>query len=121
VPCAGVAFVVLVIYASLGFALANRSDPVFTSMQTIRLESRMDVAAAPAPAPVPAPAPAPQLAALLSAESSAGLLQVVDHANRSVVTLNGDAFFEPGSAAVSERGLSLLDRVGQVLAFGGGV
>lgn len=105
---AGVAFVALAVYAGFGFALANRSDPVFASMQQIRLENRVRIA--------PAPAAAPRLAVLLATESSAGLLRVDDHANRSVVTLNGDAFFEPGSAAVSQRGLDLLDRVGQALA-----
>jgi len=96
-------------YASL---LANRSDPVFAGIQSIRLPN-----VAPLPPPQPAP-PAAQnrLARFLEAEIREGLVTVRDEANKSVVTIRGDGFFEPGSAVVAERVMPLLERIGKALA-----
>lgn len=109
VVCAGVAVVTLAAYLAYGYALASRSDPVFASIQQVRLAS------ATPPAPI-APAPAPRLATLLAPEASARLLSVVDQAHRSVVVLGGDQFFDAASASVPARGQVALDRVGQALA-----
>ena len=65
-----------------------------------------------APAPPPA---APRLATLLDADIKAGLLQVNDLADRSVVVIKGDGLFGPGSAEVSGDLRPLVLRIGEAL------
>ncbi|GMV47336.1 MAG: hypothetical protein AMXMBFR66_27340 [Pseudomonadota bacterium] len=62
-------------------------------------------------APVP-----PRLAGLLEPDIRAGAVQVLDQADRSVVTLLGDGLFASGSAEVETRALPLLQRIGAALA-----
>ncbi len=88
--------------------LAERSDPLFASIQTLRLGK-------PPPPVVPVPAARPRLAAFLAPEIQQGLVAVRDDATKSVITIRGDGSFQPGSAVVSERLLPLLDRIGSAL------
>jgi len=106
---AAVAGVVLVAaYFGLSFMLAGHSDPVFGSIQGLRLPP-------PVP-PTPQLAAKPRLAQHLQADIRANILTVRDEVDRSVITLRGDGLFEPGSAALSERAESILTRVAQSLS-----
>ncbi|MEO7152959.1 MAG: type VI secretion system protein TssL, long form, partial [Burkholderiaceae bacterium] len=101
------------VYVGLRFAINSASDPVFSTLQGLDVKAA-PVAAAPAPV-VPAPAPAPRLATLLKPDIDAGLVQVRDLADRSVVIIKGDGFFEPGSAVIADRVQPLLGRIGAAL------
>ena len=59
---------------------------------------------------------APRLAAFLKPEIDSGKVSVEDFADRSVVTIRGDGFFEPGSAVVASGVRPLLGRIAQALA-----
>lgn len=114
---------VLLMFAFIGMRLGinSQSDPVFAALQSL------DVKAATVSAPTPpAAAPAPRLAGFLKPEIDAGLVAVSDLADRSVVTIKGDGFFEPGSSDIADRVKPLLVRIadglngvpGQVLITG---
>ena len=96
----------------LRFQLGDRAEPVFSSLAG--LEATAAVVGAAAPLPPPA-APAPRLAGFLQPEIAAGLVQVQDFADRSVVTIKGDGFFEPGSAVIAPSVRTLLPRIAQAL------
>ncbi len=108
---AAIALLAVGAYFVLSILLAGRSDPVFASVQSIRLPS-----AAPLPPPAPLPAPRPRLAQFLEAEIREGLVAVRDEANKSIVTIKGDGFFDPGSADVSGRVVRVVERIGKALA-----
>lgn len=109
------------VYIGLRFGINSHSDPVFAQLQSL------DVKAAPYVAP-PAPAvpPPPRLAGFLKPEIEAGLVAVRDLPDRSIVTIKGDGFFDPGSADIADRVKPLLVRIadglngvqGQVLITG---
>ena len=101
----------LVLFVVLRLTLNAQTDATFAALQAIDVP-----AAAPPPAPVlAAPAP-PRLAGLLEPDIRAGAVQVLDQADRSVVTLLGDGLFASGSAEVEARALPLLQRIGAALA-----
>ncbi len=105
---AATALVLLVVYIGLRFSINGASDEVFTALRGF------DVKTAAVAAPVPAPA-APRLAGLLDADVKAGLVQVNDLADRSVVVIKGDGLFAPGSAEVSSELRPLVLRIGEAL------
>ena len=110
--CAAMALVALGIYFTYTFLLANRSDPVFSAIQSIRLPS-----AAPLPPPAPPPPAARnRLGRFLEQEIREGLVTVRDEANKSVVLIQGDGLFAPGSVAIAERVKPILTRIGNGLA-----
>lgn len=111
---AAVAGVILVgAYLAFDIGLNRASDPVFSAIQGIRPR---DPAARATPVAAPAPAPAqPRLAGFLKPEIDAGLVAVKDEQTRSIITIKGDGFFEPGSATVAERVLPLLGRIAEAL------
>ncbi len=114
VIASGFGVALLLVYLGLRFSINGVSDPVFAQLRAF------DVKAAPAPAPTPAPvaAPAPvpvRLATFLKADVDAGLVQVRDLPDRSVVVIKGDGFFEPGSAEVASRVRPLLGRIADAL------
>lgn len=114
----------MLMFAFIGMRLSinSHSDPVFAALQ------RLDVPVTPstAPAPVPSAPAAPRLAGFLAPEIQAGLVAVNDLADRSVVTIKGDGFFEAGSSDIADRVKPLLVRIanglngvqGQVLITG---
>lgn len=109
--CTVIALLAVGLYLTYGFLLGGRSDPVFASIQSLRLPT-----AAPLPPPQPAPpAQARRLSRFLEREIAEGLVTVRDEAGKSVVTIRGDGFFEPGSAVVSPRVFPILDRIAQGL------
>src|SRR5687768_441514 len=100
--------IMLAAYLSFSFMLNKASDPVFAKIQSIRVRN-------PIPEPTPLPAPEPRLAEFLASEIREGLVSVKDEEGRSVVTLGGDGLFAPGSAAISQRFLPVLERVAVAL------
>jgi type VI secretion system protein ImpK len=98
--------VLLGVYLGLSFSLNGSSDGVFAALQGL------DVKAAPiAAAPPPVPAAVPRLATFLKPEVEQGLVQVRDLADRSIVIIKGDGFFEPGSSVIADRTRPLLTRI----------
>jgi type VI secretion system protein ImpK len=100
------------VWAALKFALAQSSGPLFDQLQALNVKAVQVTA----PPPPPPPAAQPRLAVLLKPEIDAGLIDVQDLADRSVVTIKGDGFFEPGSVEVAASVRTLLPRIGEALA-----
>lgn len=98
------------IYFWLLFALGSRSDTVYADLAALRVPP---TAVVEAPAP---PVQSPRLRRFLEAEIRAGLVEVSDQADRSVVTLLGDGLFESGREEVKPRYLPVLARIASALA-----
>jgi len=109
-----VALLLGAVFAGLRFKLGGDADAPFSVLAGLDAKAAQVAAASPPPPPPP-PAPKPRLAGFLKAEIDAGLVQVQDLADRSVVTIKGDGFFEPGSAVISGSVLPLLGRIAQAL------
>jgi len=105
---AATALALLLVYIGLRFGINGASDEVFTALRGHDVKT----AAVAAPAPPPA---APRLAGLLDMDIKAGLVQVNDLADRSVVVIKGDGLFGPGSAEVSAELRPLVLRIGEAL------
>lgn len=105
---AGVALLLGAVFATLRFNADDHSEPVFSALQALDVP-------APPPPPPPLPAAKPRLAGLLAPDIQAGLVEVRDDADRSVVVIHGDGFFEPASAEVAARVKPLLGRIGAAL------
>ena len=100
-------------YSYFAVKLNTDSDPLFAAIQGIRVQAPAPrVAAAPPPPAAPAK---PRLAGFLKPEIEAGLVAVRDENNRSVITIRGDGFFEPGSATIADKVLPLLGRIAEAL------
>jgi type VI secretion system protein ImpK len=105
------------IYMGFRFSINSHSDPVFAALQALDAPAPSKTAA-----PPPPPADKPRLAGMLKPEIDAGLVNVLDMADRSVITIKGDGFFEPGSAEIASKVLPLLVRIEDALgAFPGAV
>ena len=106
--------VLLLLFMVLQFTLNGRTNDTFNALQSFDVK-------APAGKPLPAPPPPvaavqPRLAVLLKAQIELKQLQVSDLADRSIVTIAGDGFFESSSAEVSGSVRPLLAQVAQALA-----
>jgi type VI secretion system protein ImpK len=108
------AFTMMLVFIGLRLSGQARSDATFATLQALDVKPAQPGTAAHA-VPPPAPAPAPRLSGFLKPEIDAGLVEVRDLADRSVVTIRGDGFFEPGSADVAPRVTPLLGRIAQAL------
>ncbi len=102
------ALVLALVYTGLRLNVNDQSDPVFGVIQSLDVSSN----AAPPP---PVVASSPRLAAFLRPEVDNGQVLVQDLADRSVVTIKGDGFFEPGSADIDARVQPLLARIAAAL------
>lgn len=100
------------VWAGLKLALNQQSANLFAKLQGLDVKA-VQVSA---PPPPPPPAPKPRLAGLLQPEIKAGLVNVQDLADRSIVTIKGDGFFEPGSAEIASGVRTLLPRIAQALS-----
>lgn len=107
---AAVLVALALVFVVLWLTLSMQTDPAFAAVQSVDAAAPVTPAA---PAAVPAP---PRLAQLLAADIAAGTVLVRDLSDRSVVTIHGDALFEPGSAEVARSAQALFERVAQ--AFG---
>jgi type VI secretion system protein ImpK len=101
-----------IVYVGLRWSLANSADGLFDKLAAFDAK-KVQLAT---PPPPPPPAPKPRLAGLLAPEIKAGQVQVQDLADRSIVTIKGDGFFEPGGAVVAAAFRPLLPRIGEALA-----
>ena len=109
-----VALLLGAVFAGLRFKLGGDANAPFSVLAGLDAKAAQVTAATPPPPPPP-PAPKPRLAGFLKPEIEAGLVQVQDLADRSIVTIKGDGFFEPGSAVISGSVLPLLGRIAQAL------
>ena len=103
-----VALVLAMVYMGLRLKLGADAASTFNSL------AALDAKAARA-APPPPKAQTPRLAGFLTVEIEAGQVKVQDFADRSVVTIKGDGFFEPGSAEIAPQVRSVLPRIAQAL------
>ncbi|MEJ2377132.1 MAG: type VI secretion system protein TssL, long form [Pseudolabrys sp.] len=98
--------VMLVAYLSFLYLINGKSDPVYSHIAALRVNTAL---------PPPAPAAQPRLAKFLAPEIRQGLVNVVDEEGRSVVTLLGDGVFAPGSATVSSSFVPTIKRIAEAL------
>lgn len=99
--------VLSVVYSTMAYSLAQNSNPVFSSIQGLRLSR-----------PVPTVvhmAPRPRLAHFLEPEIKAQLVSVQDEVDRSVITVRGNGLFAPASATLSPDREALMRRIGEAL------
>ncbi|OYU99316.1 MAG: hypothetical protein CFE45_13405, partial [Burkholderiales bacterium PBB5] len=108
VVAAGAALLLAAVFAALRLGITDSAAPTYSAL------AALDVAKPP-PAPPPLPAATPRLATLLAPDIQAGLLEVRDFSDRSVVVIRGDGFFEPASADVADRVKPLLGRIADAL------
>ncbi len=109
VVAAASAVLLALVFTGLRFVAANHTDSTFATLQAL------DVKNAPPPPPAP-PAAQPRLSGFLKPEVDAGQVEVRDLADKSIVTIRGDGFFESGSADVSDRVKPLLGRISDALS-----
>jgi type VI secretion system protein ImpK len=106
---AGMAMIAVMLgYAILSYLLSSRSDPVFADLSSLRL-------AAARPALPPVEAPKPKFKGLLQEEVASGLVAISEAPGKSVITLKGDGFFDPGSAQLPARAIAPLEKIAQAL------
>ena len=120
VAASALALVLAVVFVVLRLAINRHTDPVFQSLQALDVKASPPPPVAVAAPAVPAAPPAPRLAQFLKPEIDAKQIAVRDLAARSIVTIAGDGFFDPGSAEVAPRVRPLLDRIGAAVAGVGG-
>ena len=97
------------IYLWAIFGLAELSDDLFASINSLRMPHVvMETVAPEKPAP-------PRLAKFLESEIRQGLVVVRDGADRSVVTLLGDGLFGSASAVVLDRYIPVIARISDAL------
>ena len=107
-----VAALLCVVFVAMRLGIHNDTSALFDALQS--LDVKPPAVAAPPPPPAP-PAATPRLSGFLAPEVAAGQVQVRDLADRSIVTIAGDGFFEPGSAEVATRVRPLLGRIAEAL------
>jgi len=108
------AMMLALIFLVLRLLIAGHTDDVFTMLQTLNM--RAATVSEPFQVPILAMAATPRLSGFLKPEIESGAVDVRDLADRSIITLRGDGFFNPGSAEVSSKVLPLLERIADELA-----
>ncbi len=112
VTAALIGLVLTAVYFMMAYSLAQNSNPVFSSIQSLRLTR-----------PVPTVvhmAPQPRLAHFLEPEIKANLVSVQDEVDRSVVTVKGNGLFAPASDALAADREALMRRIGEAMLNVGG-
>lgn len=94
-------------YLLMSFQLSGNSDPVYASIQDLRLT--------PPTPPVRQLAPRPRLAQFLQSEIKAELVTVRDEVDRSIIVVRGDGLFAPASATLTQEREALMNRIAQAL------
>ncbi len=114
VIAAGVAAMLLALFVVLRLSVNAQTDATFAALQALGAKAP---AAPVAPTPAqPATPPPPRLAVLLASDIQAKTVAVRDLVDRSIVTLQGDGMFAPGSSDVQSGFKPLLARIGAALA-----
>lgn len=112
VVVAATALILTIAYVVFSSILNRKSDPVFAGIRSIQAPQAEQRAAPPVAAkPIP-----PRLRVLLADDIRAGLVDVGDYADRSVVTIRSDGFFAPASNTIPDKMLPLLERIGDAIA-----
>ena len=110
---AAAAGILAVMYSLFLFQLNNDSDPVFSQLNSIKPPVPTFVVAEPEPSYTPVPELT--LTMLLADEIDAKRLKVVDLAQRSTITIQGDNLFASGSTTVNRDIIPLLHRIADAL------
>lgn len=105
------ALLLAVVFVAMRFAISNHGNDVFGTLQGLDVKA----AALPPPASPPPPAAVPRLSGFLKPEIDAGLVEVRDLTDRSIIVIRGDGIFAPGSADVTAGVLPLLGRISEEL------
>ncbi len=108
------AALLLAVFVILRLSLNAQTDATFAALQAFG--SKVPVAPSPVAPPQPAAPPPPRLAVLLASDIQAKTVAVRDLADRSIVTLQGDGMFAPGSSEVQAGFKPVLARIGAALA-----
>jgi type VI secretion system protein ImpK len=95
------------VYLLFAWSLNRQSYPVWEALRAIP--------GLPPAQATPAPSTEPRLAVLLANEVRAGLVEVVEDANRSTATIPGDGLFESGSAAIKPQYEGVLLRIADAM------
>ncbi len=111
VAATAAALLLAVVFVALRMLIANQSNDTFTALQALDVKA----AALPPPPPPPPAAAVPRLSGFLKAEIDAGLVEVRDLTDRSVIVIRGDGIFGPGSAEVTAKVLPLFERIAEEL------
>ena len=98
-------FLAACIYLWFVFSLAERSDITYSRIAQLQLPSLA----------VAQPPSEPRLRRFLSPEIQAGLVEVSDQIDRSIVTIMGDGLFDSGQAEVKQRYLPVFQRIAEAL------
>ena len=98
-------FLAACIYLWFIFSLAERSDATYSRIAQLQLPSLA----------VAQPQSVPRLRRFLEPEIQAGLVEVSDQLDRSIVTIMGDGLFDSGQAEVKQRYLPVLQRIAEAL------
>ena len=114
VVAVGAAALLLAVFVVLRLSVNADTDATFAALQS--LGAKAPVAPAPVAPPQPATPPPPRLAVLLASDIQAKTVAVRDLADRSIVTLQGDGMFAPGSSDVQPAFKPVLARIGAALA-----
>lgn len=111
VAATAAALLLAVVFVAMRMLIANQSNDSFTALQALDVKA----AALPPPPPPPPAAAVPRLSGFLKAEIDAGLVEVRDLTDRSVIVIRGDGIFGPGSAEVTAKVLPLFERIAEEL------
>ena len=111
VAATAAALLLAVVFVAMRMLIANPSNDSFTALQALDVKA----AALPPPPPPPPAAAVPRLSGFLKAEIDAGLVEVRDLTDRSVIVIRGDGIFGPGSAEVTAKVLPLFERIAEEL------
>ena len=111
VAATAAALLLAVVFVAMRMLIANQSNDSFTALQALDVKA----AALPTPSPPPPAAAVPRLSGFLKAEIDAGLVEVRDLTDRSVIVIRGDGIFSPGSAEVTAKVLPLFERIAEEL------
>ncbi|MDC9592078.1 DotU family type VI secretion system protein [Xenorhabdus sp. IM139775] len=105
-----VSFVACILYIGLNWQLENITSPVLTKIYQINLPnvSVNDRISSFMP-------PTLNLQDSLRHENAAGLLNVTDSADRSVITLKGDGLFNTGSTQIKNSYLSAIKHIAEII------
>lgn len=114
VVAAALAVLLVITFMVLRLSLNAQTDAAFSALQALGAQVQV---APPVARPAAAPAPVqPRLAMLLASDIQAKNIEVIDRADRSTVTVQGDGMFSAGSGEAKSSYDPLLARIGTALA-----
>ncbi|PHM60146.1 DotU family type VI secretion system protein [Xenorhabdus ishibashii] len=114
ISIAVLSFLVCILYINLNWQLNDRVNPILAKIYQTNLPN-VTVSNKGFPS-APLPSPPPQnLQSRLEDEIAAGLLDVTDMPDRSVITLKGDGLFNTSSIQIKSRYLDVIRRLAEVL------